>query len=89
MNKKFWTELIDYFVLIWTAEKTIPRTILCCRGNVFTGLLPSNDKCYTDRPTETRVHQCSIVMCIHCSRNVFADLLPSNEKRDTLYRAFA
>jgi hypothetical protein len=29
-----------------------PTIILRCRGNVFTELLPSNDRGYTDRPTD-------------------------------------
>jgi hypothetical protein len=39
-----------------TTQKTTPPTILRCRGNVFTELIPSNDK-GIHRPTDTRFQQ--------------------------------
>jgi hypothetical protein len=32
------------FGVIRIAQKTISSTIICCRDNVFTELLPSNDR---------------------------------------------
>jgi hypothetical protein len=46
LNKKFWEELIAYFLLTRHGPqlKTTPPTSLRCRGYVFTEQLPSNDR---------------------------------------------
>jgi hypothetical protein len=65
-----------------TAYKTTPPTIHCC-GNIYTKLLPNND-----RGIHTQTHR-------HASNNSFVVAriltgpLPSNDRRDTVYRAFA
>jgi hypothetical protein len=54
-NKKFWekTNLILSFDMTWTAKKITPPIIIHCRGNVFTKLLPSKERGYTERPTDS------------------------------------
>jgi hypothetical protein len=79
------TNRLFYFNTTRTTWKTTPLTILCCRGNVFTELLLSND-------IGTHTHasnNSSVVECIHCRGKVFTEPLPTNERRNTIYRAFA
>jgi hypothetical protein len=45
-NKKILgkTNRLLSFDMTWTAKKTTPATIIRCRGNVFTELLPTKDR---------------------------------------------
>jgi hypothetical protein len=82
-----------------TVQKT-PPTILRCRGNVFTELLPSNDRGIhrqTHRLSfdKTRTVQkmrrptISIDACIRCGKNVFTKSLNTTERTGTLNWAVA
>jgi hypothetical protein len=84
------------FSTTWTAQKTTPPTIIFCRVNVFTKLLPSNDRgIYREahRLSFDKTRTAYKMTCptsllylafIICRGNVFAEPLPNNEKRDTL-----
>jgi hypothetical protein len=43
LHKKFWEELFAYFDTQWITQKSTPPTIICCRMNVYTEPLPSNE----------------------------------------------
>jgi hypothetical protein len=75
------TNRLHSFDKTWTAQKTTPPTILQSLRNVFTELLPSNDR---EIHTQTQASKnSSVVACIRCSGNVFTEPLPSNERMDT------
>jgi hypothetical protein len=64
------------FDTIRAAQKTTPPTILPCRGNTFTELLPRNGK--GDTKTDPQTHafnNFSIVACIRHRRNVFTEVV--------------
>jgi hypothetical protein len=82
-----------------TTQKMKLPTIICCRGNIFTELLPSNNREIhrtSDSPLIRHGHHrkwyvqhSSFAACICCQSNVFTVLLPSTEMRDMLYQTFA
>jgi hypothetical protein len=72
-----------------TAQKMTVPTILRCRGNVFTELLPSNDRGIHGRTNIHESNNYSIITSIRCRGNVFTEPLPSNGSMDTLCKVFA
>jgi hypothetical protein len=71
-----------------TAQKTTPPTILRVRRNVFTELLPVNDR-GLHRQTHRHKHgNPSTVWGIRRRGNVFTEPLPSNERMAILYQDF-
>jgi hypothetical protein len=87
------------FYMPRTTQKTTLPTILCCRENIFTELLPSNERIHrrnTDSFVKTRTAQKMIhptilllLRAFVCCGNGFTELLPSNVRRDTIYWAVA
>jgi hypothetical protein len=68
------------------SRKTTPPTILRCRRNVFTKLLPGNNK-DMDCMENDAFKNSSIAPCIRCCGNVFTEPLSTTEKRGILRRA--
>jgi hypothetical protein len=60
-----------------TAQKTTIQTLLSCLENVLCDLLPSNERGYTDRCTETTVRQ-FLYCCVYSSSwEIITEPLPS------------
>jgi hypothetical protein len=85
------------FDTTWTAQKTMPPTILRCRGNVFTELLSSSDR-GIHRQTHRHTRPIIILLlrvfiaagtflprrCLSMKGGIhFTEPLPSNHRKDT------
>jgi hypothetical protein len=58
--------------------------IFRCRGNVFTELLPSNDRRIYRHTQRHTSNDTAIVACIHCRGNVFSEPMPYEYKSRAL-----
>jgi hypothetical protein len=83
-KNKFWEELVAYFL----SYETTPPKILRFHGNIYSKMLPTNDKECTHPETRASSNY-SIVAYILCSQNLFAEPLSSNERKGKFYRAVA